>query len=146
MAHFAKLTENNIVMAVHVVNNSDILKDGIEDEQTGIDYLTKIHGWPLWKKTSYNTTKGKYYNSDGSLHEDQSKAFRKNYAHTGATYDPIRDAFILRKPYESWSLDEESGSWKPPVECPTTETNGVPDLYRWNENTLSFDKEVLYRE
>ena len=40
MAHFAKITEENEVLAIHVVNNSDILNaDNVEDETVGQAYL-----------------------------------------------------------------------------------------------------------
>jgi hypothetical protein len=44
MAHFAKLDENNKVLAVHVVVNDVITVDGVESEQVGIDFLTGLHG------------------------------------------------------------------------------------------------------
>ena len=54
MAHFAKLDENNIVLAVHVVNNDVITIDGVESEQAGIDFLTELHGHSSWKQASYS--------------------------------------------------------------------------------------------
>jgi hypothetical protein len=128
MAHFAKLDENNLVLAVHVVNNSDILdSNGQESEEVGIAFLTKVHGWPLWKQTSYNNS------------------FRKNYAGPGSTYDPVRDVFIYKKPFNSWILNDSTCLWEAPITRPQTDTNGIPDAYHWNESTLSWDKEVLYR-
>jgi hypothetical protein len=29
--------------------------NGIEQESIGIDFLTKLTGYPVWKQTSYNT-------------------------------------------------------------------------------------------
>jgi hypothetical protein len=101
MAHFAKLDENNNVLAVHVVNNDVITIDGNESEQAGIDFLTSLHGHTLWKQTSYN----------GNI--------RKNYAGIGFTYDAGRDAFIAPQPYGSWTLNETTCQWEPPVAYPT---------------------------
>ena len=101
MAHFAKLDENNNVLAVHVVNNDVITIDGNESEQAGIDFLTSLHGHTLWKQTSYNAT------------------FRKNYAGIGFTYDAGRDAFIAPQPYPSWTLNETTCQWEAPVAYPT---------------------------
>lgn len=101
MAHFAKLDENNIVLAVHVVNNDVITVDGVESEQAGIDFLTDLHGYTLWKQTSYN----------GSM--------RKNYAGVGFIYDESRDAFIAPQPYGSWTLNETTCQWEPPVVYPS---------------------------
>jgi hypothetical protein len=101
MAHFAKLNENNNVLAVHVVNNDVITIDGNESEQAGIDFLTSLHGHTLWKQTSYN----------GNI--------RKNYAGIGFTYDAGRDAFIAPQPYPSWTLNETTCQWEAPVAYPT---------------------------
>jgi hypothetical protein len=101
MAHFAKLDENNNVLAVHVVNNDVITIDGNESEQAGIDFLTQLHGHTLWKQTSYNGT------------------FRKNYAGIGFNYDLSRDAFIAPKPWASWTLNETTCQWEAPVPYPT---------------------------
>jgi hypothetical protein len=59
MASFAKIGLNGKVIAVHSVVN-EVLHDsnGIEQEDIGIDFLTKLHGWAIWKQTSYNTIGG----------------------------------------------------------------------------------------
>ena len=115
MAHFAKLNEDNTVVAVHVVNNEVIVVDGVESEQAGIDFLTELHGHTLWKQTSYN----------GS--------FRKNYAGVGMKYDQTRDAFISNKPLESWILNETTCQWEAPVAYPTD-----GESYSWDEETTSW--------
>jgi hypothetical protein len=115
MAHFAKLNEDNTVVAVHVVNNEVIVVDGVESEQAGIDFLTELHGHTLWKQTSYN----------GS--------FRKNYAGVGMKYDQTRDAFISNKPWESWILNETTCQWEAPVAYPTD-----GESYSWDEETTSW--------
>lgn len=110
MAHFAKLDDNNVVLAVHVVNNDVITVDGVESEQAGIDFLTSLHGHTLWKQTSYN----------GNI--------RKNYAGIGYTYDAARDAFIAPQPYASWTLNENTCQWECPVAYPTD-----GKMYAWFE-------------
>jgi hypothetical protein len=140
MANYAKLGEDNLVLTINVVNDSDNMdSNGIENEQIGIDFLTKSTGWPLWKKVSRNTIKGKYLNKNGML-GDQTKAFRKNYPGIGWIYDSNRDAFIPPKPYSSWALNEETCMWEPPVPMPQTTTNGEEDFYSWDEPTLSWKK------
>ena len=93
MASFAKIGLNNKVIEVLSVHN-DELKDaeGIEQEVLGIDFLTKLTGWSIWKQTSYNT--------GGGLHKLGGTPFRKNHAGIGYTYDEDREAFIPKKPYE----------------------------------------------
>lgn len=140
MANYAKLAEDNLVLTINVVNDSDNMdSNGIENEQIGIDFLTKSTGWPLWKKVSRNTIMGKYYNKNGIL-GDQTKAFRKNYPGIGWIYDSNRDAFIPPKPYSSWALNEETCMWEAPVPIPQTTTNGEEDYYSWDEPTLSWKK------
>jgi len=141
MAHFAKLSEDNIVLSVEVVADADTTNDqNIEDELTGITFLQGVHGWTNWKKCSYNTHGGKYYNSDGTLASDQTKAFRKNYPGIGYTYNSSLDMFVSPKPegMTSWVMDEDIGSWKPPVDHPTTEVYGenIPLTLGWDEANL----------
>jgi hypothetical protein len=119
MSHFAKLDENNIVIFVTVGRQEDDGKEAELCERTGDTY----------KQTSYNTRAGVYYdNTTNEPAADQSKAFRKNFAGLGYTYDSERDAFIPPKPYDSWLLDEETCNWEAPVPYPS---DGF--RYIWNE-------------
>jgi hypothetical protein len=85
MAHFARI-KNGIV---------DFVTVGRDDDENSEDELAH-DGW-IYKRTSYNTRGGVHYGSDGQPSADQSKAFRKNYAGLGYTYDFERDAFIAPK-------------------------------------------------
>ena len=127
MAHYAKLGANNKVIGVHVVNDSDCLNAaGIEDEEVGRQFLERIHNWPLWKKTSYNTSRGQHRNGGTPL--------RGNYAGIGMIYDEDNDLFITSKPYASWELDA-SFDWQPPTVMPDD-----GKVYDWNEDTKSWDE------
>jgi hypothetical protein len=127
MASFAKIGLNNKVIEVLSVVN-EVLHDsnGIEQEVIGIDFLTKLTGYPIWKQTSYNT--------HGGVHSFGGIPLRKNHAGIGYTYDETRDAFIPPKPYNSWILNEDTCVWEAPVAHPTDDNN-----YKWNEQTLSWD-------
>jgi len=94
MASFAKIGLNSKVIEVLSVHN-DVLKDadGVEQEVLGVDFLTKLLGWSIWKQTSYN----------GNI--------RKNYAGVGYSYDEERDAFIPPKPNSSSVLNEDTCQW-----------------------------------
>jgi hypothetical protein len=131
MASFAKIGVNNEVITVLSVNN-EVLKDsnGVEQESIGIDFLTKLTGHSVWKQTSYNT--------QGGVHGLGGTPFRKNYAGIGMTYDEDRDAFINKKPFNSWILNENTCVWESPIPCPD-ENN----LYIWNEETLSWTLQSL---
>lgn len=145
MASFAKIGLNSKVISVHSVDNSDLLNgDGIEEEEIGRQFLERIHGWPFWIQTSYNTRNGKHYTiaEDGSSSEsaDQSKAFRKNFAGIGMIWDEDKDMFYKKQPHVSWTLDESKGVWDPPIPIPRTQTNGVSDWYSWDEITKTWNK------
>ena len=130
MASFAKIGLNNKVIEVLSVHN-DVLKDaeGIEQEVLGIDFLTKLTGWSIWKQTSYNT--------QGGVHTLDGTPLRKNHAGIGYTYDEDRDAFIPKQPYPSWTLNEDTCQWEAPVPRPDRST-GCP--YNWDETTGAWIK------
>jgi hypothetical protein len=119
MAHYAFLDDNNIVTEVIVGKNEG--EDGIDWEQHYGDFRGQV-----CKRTSYNT-QGGVHNADGA-------PYRKNYAGIGYSYDAVRDAFVPPMPFASWSLNETSCLWEPPVAYPS---DGNP--YTWNEETTSWD-------
>jgi len=127
MASFAKIGLNGKVIEVQSVVN-EVLHDanGIEQESIGIDFLTKLTGWAIWKQTSYNT--------QGGVHTKGGTPFRKNHAGIGYTYDEDRDAFIPPKPFKSWILNETTCLWNAPVAKPQDYKR-----YTWNESTLTWD-------
>ena len=127
MSHFAELDENNVVQRVLVVNNSDILdENGEEQESVGVAFLQRLFGEnTIWKQTSYNNR------------------FRHRYAGSGNIYREDLDVFIIPSPYPSWTLNETTYEWDPPIPKPDdiiTETSIT--TYVWNEETLSWDELV----
>ena len=138
MAHYAKLGANNKVIAVHVVADKDCLNaDGIEDEEVGRQFLERVHSWPLWKKTSYNTIK--------NTHRLGGTPFRGNYAGMGMTYDEDNDIFITKKPYPSWVLNVAEARWQSPIgDAPAiSEEEHLTHRYVWNESTGAWDKTAI---
>ena len=131
MASFAKIGLNNKVIEVLSVNN-EILHDsnGVEQESIGIDFLTKLTGWAIWKQTSYNT--------HGGIHNNNGTPLRKNYAGIGYIYDENRDAFIHKKPFNSWLLNETTCLWESPVAKPTEELE-ENQYYSWNESITNWE-------
>jgi len=127
MASFAKIGLNGKVIEVLSVHNNELLDaNGVEQEVNGIDFLTKLTGWSIWKQTSYNTRGGEHLLGGTPL--------RKNHAGIGMTYDEDRDAFIPKKPYPSWILNETTCLWEAPVALPDTENR-----YNWNEQNQTWD-------
>lgn len=111
MAHFAQLDENNIVTQVIVVNNSELLENGVESEAKGIAFCQSLLGG-IWKQTSYN----------GNI--------RANYAGIGYKYDQDFDVFIAPQPYPSWKLNYTTYKWEAPVTKPD---NGEGYVWQWSE-------------
>ena len=149
MAHFAKLGINGKVLSVEVVADADCQgADNTEIEDVGIQFLTRIHGWPLWAKTSYNTRGNKYYNADGTEHADQSKAYRGNYAGIGYTWDEDNNIFWPKKPFASWVKNTTTASWDSPIGAApalTAEQQSQNDagthnwVYSWDESAYQAD-------
>ena len=131
MAYFAKLNSGNIVEQVISINNAVIIdNNGIEQEQLGIDFINNLYGTnDIWKQTSYNTI--------GGIHKLGGVPFRKNYASIGYTYDSQRDAFIPKKPYNSWVLNETTCLWGSPVPMPSNAS--INNRYKWNEEILNWE-------
>lgn len=77
MAHFAKLDENNIVLEVNVVNNSDLLdENGQESEAVGIAFLTAWSGgYTNWKQCSYNGNFRGCYPGQGFIYNTELDIF-----------------------------------------------------------------------
>ena len=120
MAYFAKLNDENIVIAVHILSN-----DVATSEQAGIDFLKNLYNTgDVWKQTSYNTKAG--------IHTLGGTPFRKNFAGVNYTYDETRDAFIPPKTLDSFILNESTCVWDPPVPRPD-------GSYLWNEANQTWD-------
>ena len=128
MAHYALLNYQNIVTKVCTGKNED-------ETDANIEIVYQNMFGQLCKRTSYNTKGGVHYDPvTNEPSADQSKAFRKNYAGVGYTYDESRDAFIPPKPFDSWTLNEGSCLWEAPVAMPDD-----GQKYSWNEETTSWD-------
>lgn len=108
MSHFAKV-ENGIVTQV-IVAEQDVIDSGAFGDG--------------WVQTSYNTYGGQH---------PEGRPLRKNYAGIGFTYDQSRDAFIPPQPFPSWTLDEETCLWNPPIAYPDD-----GNRYTWDEATTSW--------
>ena len=148
MAHFAKIGLNSKVIAVHGLDNNKMLNgSGQEDETVGVQELTRIHGWPLWVQTSYNTRGNKYYNTNGT-EGDQAKKLRGNYAGIGYIWDEENNLFFPPKPYASWVKYNAEARWRSPIgDAPALTAEQTSQntanthrwSYNWNEGAQSWD-------
>jgi hypothetical protein len=110
MAHYAFLDEYNIVTEVITGIDETELIEGLDTETWYGNFRNQT-----CKRTSYNNN------------------YRKNYAGVGFYFDETRDAFIAPKPYNSWTLNEETCRWQAPMPYPTDEL-----LYAWDEENQNW--------
>ena len=99
MAYFAKVEGNKVVNV--------ILAD-----QSFIDSLAKSNPEQIWREGFLNLVGGVFYNDSNEPSEIQPTGnFRKNTPKIGMFYDQSKDVFYEEKPFESWSLNEDSFIW-----------------------------------
>jgi len=122
MAHYAKVLDGKVINVI--VAESEFF-DTFVDDTPG-----------KWIQTSYNTRGGIHYNPEtGEPSEDQSKALRYNYASIDFTYDSEKDAFIPPQNFPSWTLNETTCLWEPPVPYP--DDYGTI-IYIWDEDNQNW--------
>lgn len=114
MAHYAQI-KNNIVTQIIVADTQEWCETNLGGE---------------WVQTSYNTY--------GGVHKEGGTPLRKNYAGIGYTYDRERDAFIPPQPYPSWTLNEETCLWGPPIPCPED-----GKYYVWDEEKVEWVEKII---
>ena len=136
MAHYAILDENDIVIDVTTGRDENDTVDGVEQNWEA-NYAAQF-GVPTerCKRTSYNTGHNQYWNQDGTLHADQSKAFRGNFAGIGQKYDRENDVFYAANVGgDSWILNSDGWYYEPPVPYPTD-----GHKYNWHEEVTNWIK------
>ena len=116
MANFAKVNSStNIVEEVVTIPNAVTIDDnGIESEQKGIDYAIKLFGndGVIWVQTS------------------ETASQRKRFARPGFIWDAERNAFLFAKPHSSWTLNETTLEWEPPIPYPNF-TDDVENMIQY---------------
>ena len=105
MAHYAFIDSNNIVTEVIVGVDENELLDGLTPEE----WYGNFRGQRCLR-TSYNNK------------------IRVRFASIGYRYDEIRDAFISPQPFLSWTFNEQSLDWDPPIPYPND-----GNFYSWDE-------------
>lgn len=113
MAHFAKVLDKVVIQVT--VAEPEFMQNDFIDTSPG-----------EWIQTSYNTRFG--------VHTNGGTPLRKNFAGVGFIYDKQRDAFYPPSPYSSWTLNETTCQWEPPVARPES------GFYDWNEETKAWDE------
>ena len=127
---FARLDENNIVDLVTVIGSDS---DNTFDDDAMIAHLRSTTG-----------------PSDSNwVRCCKHGRIKKNFPTIGYTFDASKDAFIPPQPFPSWTLNDETCDWDPPIPRPRNYANepahywneeignwSSPDVpeYIWNEN------------
>jgi hypothetical protein len=145
MAHFAKISEDNIVLFVTPLEDKYMLDENNNvSESIGQAYLEKHNNWPahLWIQTSYNTHQNK--------HKFGGTPFRGNYAGIGFTWDPENQMFWPAKQYPSWIKNLQESRWQSPVGDSPEDKNATDldkvtnplnyPVYYWDENSQNWVK------
>ena len=121
MAHYAKVLEG--IVETVIVAEAEFFNNFVDDSPG------------KWIQTSYNTRGGVHYEPNSNTpSSNQSKALRKNYAAVGYTYDKTRDAFIPPQQFPSWTLNETTCLWDPPMPQPSD-----GKAYLWDESLYQSD-------
>ena len=143
MAHFAKISEDNIVLQVLAVDDKDVKNENnVETESVGQAYLETHNNWPanMWIQTSYNTS--------NNQHKNGGTPFRGNYAGIGHTWDEDNQIFWPKKPFASWVKLISEARWQSPIGDAPELTQEQQDQnaanthrwsYVWNEDNQSWD-------
>ena len=126
MAHFAELDENNKVLRIIVVANTDVTDNGGDQSTAAEDFVKTIVPFSTngksWKQASYNNN------------------FRKEFATVNGTYDSDKDKFIQPQPEgDGWTVNND-GDWVEPDGYPSKKTYShesvdVPWSIGWNSGT-----------
>ena len=106
MSHYAK------------VENGKVLRVIVAEEEFFETFVDDTPG--EWVQTSYNTKAGK--------HIEGGTPLRKNYAGVDWNYDGV--GFFPPQPSNSWTLNDDTYLWEPPVDYPS-DYDGMN--YTWNE-------------
>ena len=112
MAHYAKVVDGKVTNVI--VAEAQFFDTFIDDSPGD------------WIQTSYNTHGGQHLNGGTPL--------RKNFANVGGNYDRVNDAFYNNQPFPSWTLNNSTFIWEPPISRPTD-----GKVYSWNESTYQAD-------
>ena len=126
MAHYTFLDENNVVTEVITGVNETETQIDVDGSEVG----GSSEAWEIWygnfrgqvcKRTSYN----------GNI--------RKNFAAIGFVYNLDLDAFIPPKPFNSWTLNEQTCQWESPKPYPNDGKR-----YAWDDELLDWIELVRF--
>lgn len=126
MQHFAEIDDENRVLRVITVADSDCLNElGNISETVGEAFCNRItDSEPFTKTSKWRIT----YPHRDHFPRDPNNLKRKNFAGKGDFFDEERNAFYSDKPYDNWIFNEENCRWEPPVPHPND-----GKIYTWSQ-------------
>jgi hypothetical protein len=130
MATFAKIDENNIVI--------DIVKVDDSEQHRGNEFLNEIGLTGTWIQTSYNTNAG--------VHIYGEQPLRANYAKIGGIYDPEYDVFYSQPERPYMILNTTTFRWEYPVPYPVDLYPTNPDsniIGMWDDSIMNWKRVPL---
>ena len=110
MSHYAKVLDGRVIQVI------------VAEKEFFDTFIDTTPG--SWIQTSYNTY--------GNTHPE-GRPLRGNYAGIGYIYDSVNDVFYAQQPYPSWTLNQSTWLWEPPVPYPNDGKS-----YYWDEPTLNW--------
>lgn len=86
-----------------------------------------------WIETCQNTKGNVCYNLETN-EPCEGTPIRKNFGEVGFHYDAQADAFYAPKPFDSWSLNQETFLWEAPITKPESD-----HPWSWDEELYQSD-------
>jgi hypothetical protein len=160
MAHFAEIDENNIVIRV-IVADQEVIDSGEFGDPTKwiqTSYNTrggvhKLGGTPFRKNYAgagmiWDPVRDAFYepqptprftfNEDTGMWEYPPKPAGDNRRYTYNFKLDIWELLVNPKPYESWTWNETTYFWDPPIPYPEAYSTTEEPRYVWNEENMQW--------
>ena len=119
MEYYAYIDENNIVTQVITGMDHDDMSQGVDDWELFYSNLANQR----CLRTCIDTVLGENVNG--------GEPFRGNFASVGFSYNEELDAFIAPKPFDSWTLNQNTFDWEAPTTRPSSS-------HLWSEEEQSW--------
>lgn len=116
----AKIDENNVVLDTLVVDETKISdENGISDLLAASFSNKNKSTTGIWKVAG--------------MFQEGNESFRGIQPGIGDNWHPIKQKFYLKKPHNSWILNENTLEWEPPIPRPNSITK-----WNWDEDIQSW--------
>ena len=133
MGHWAKVVTSHVGIGTSAEDNT-VVKVIVADASF-FDTYEDPEGPGRWVETKKGMAGGILWNPDGTQVLDQSGVgtMGYNYAGTGMLYDVEKHAFYEKKPFPSYTLNQTTFLWDPPIPYPSSGD------WKWDEEAYQAD-------